>query len=169
VIDRRFQASATIALLLQRATSRFSTTTPPNSLNTSPKPNHLRTDTTAHSDVRCNRKRCHPHSGISALVPPDLLSRLPSHTSPNFITRYLCNSARKRYQQRSPTMMSSPYDMRSGGDGRNRKQSMAELKLRRLQELNARLKEDLERRRIPVSEAANEYASTTLASIGIAY
>lgn len=53
--------------------------------------------------------------------------------------------------------MSSPYDMRSGGDGRNRKQSMAELKLRRLQELNARLKEDLERRRIPVSEAANEY------------
>jgi hypothetical protein len=34
---------------------------------------------------------------------------------------------------------------------------MAELKLRRLQELNARLKEDLERRRIPVSEAANEY------------
>lgn len=47
--------------------------------------------------------------------------------------------------------------MRSGGDGRNRKQSMAELKLRRLQELNARLKEDLERRRIPVSEAANEY------------
>jgi guanine nucleotide-binding protein subunit gamma len=52
-------------------------------------------------------------------------------------------------------MMSTPYDMRSG-DGRNRKQSMAELKLRRLQELNARLKEDLERRRIPVSEAANE-------------
>ena len=44
-----------------------------------------------------------------------------------------------------------------GPEGRNRKQSMAELKLRRLQELNARLKEDLERRRIPVSEAANEY------------
>ncbi len=34
---------------------------------------------------------------------------------------------------------------------------MAELKLRRLTELNARLKEDLERRRIPVSEAAMEY------------
>jgi len=58
-------------------------------------------------------------------------------------------------------MMSSPYDMRSGGDGRNRKQSMAELKLRRLQELNARLKEDLERRRIPVSEAANDLISFT--------
>lgn len=55
--------------------------------------------------------------------------------------------------------MSSPYDSRGGGDGRNRKQSMAELKLRRLQELNARLKEDLERRRIPVSEASNEYVS----------
>ena len=40
--------------------------------------------------------------------------------------------------------------------GRNKKQSMAELKLRRLNELNARLKEDLERRRIPISEAANE-------------
>jgi len=38
---------------------------------------------------------------------------------------------------------------------------MAELKLRRLQELNARLKEDLERRRIPVSEAANDLISFT--------
>lgn len=57
-------------------------------------------------------------------------------------------------------MMAAGYDMR--GDGRNRKQSMAELKLRRLQELNARLKEDLERRRIPVSEAANEYGAVVL-------
>jgi guanine nucleotide-binding protein subunit gamma, fungi len=55
-------------------------------------------------------------------------------------------------------MMAAGYDMR-GPEGRNRKQSMAELKLRRLQELNARLKEDLERRRIPVSEAAAEYAT----------
>ncbi|KAE9978171.1 hypothetical protein EG328_001622 [Venturia inaequalis] len=38
---------------------------------------------------------------------------------------------------------------------------MAELKLRRLQELNARLKEDLERRRIPVSEASNDLISFT--------
>jgi len=57
-------------------------------------------------------------------------------------------------------MMASPYDLRSN-DGRNRKQSMAELKLRRLQELNARLKEDLERRRIPVSEAANDLINFT--------
>ncbi|EON63187.1 guanine nucleotide-binding protein subunit gamma [Coniosporium apollinis CBS 100218] len=51
-------------------------------------------------------------------------------------------------------MMSTPYELRTGGDGKSKKQSMAELKLRRLTELNARLKEDLERRRIPVSEAA---------------
>jgi len=57
-------------------------------------------------------------------------------------------------------MMAAGYDMR-GPEGRNRKQSMAELKLRRLQELNARLKEDLERRRIPVSEAANDLISFT--------
>lgn len=48
------------------------------------------------------------------------------------------------------------FEPRMADVGRNKKQSMAELKLRRLNELNARLKEDLERRRIPVSEAANE-------------
>jgi len=41
-------------------------------------------------------------------------------------------------------------------DSRSKKQSMAELKLRRLMELNLRLQEDLSRRRIPVSEAAAE-------------
>ncbi len=46
------------------------------------------------------------------------------------------------------------------GAVRSKKQSMAELKLRRLTELNVRLKEDLERRRIPVSEAAAEYVLT---------
>jgi guanine nucleotide-binding protein subunit gamma len=55
-------------------------------------------------------------------------------------------------------MMSSSYELRTGVEGaRNRKQSMAELKLRRLQELVQRLREDLDRRRIPVSEAAAEY------------
>jgi guanine nucleotide-binding protein subunit gamma len=48
------------------------------------------------------------------------------------------------------------YEMRGSGDGRSKKQIMAELKLRRLQELNVRLREDLERRRIPVSQAAAE-------------
>lgn len=51
---------------------------------------------------------------------------------------------------------SSPYEQRSVGDSR-KKQSMAELKLRRLTELNVRLREDLDRRRIPVSDAAQEY------------
>ena len=61
-------------------------------------------------------------------------------------------------------MMSAPYEIRAGGDGKSKKQSMAELKLRRLTELNARLKEDLDRRRIPVSEAALEYDSSRVIS-----
>ncbi|KAL9020990.1 MAG: hypothetical protein Q9185_001817 [Variospora sp. 1 TL-2023] len=47
-----------------------------------------------------------------------------------------------------------PYEIRAGGDVKNKKQSMADLKLRRLNELNSRLKEDLERPRIKVSEAS---------------
>lgn len=54
-------------------------------------------------------------------------------------------------------MAAAPYEIRTGGDGKSKKQSMAELKLRRLTELNQRLREDLDRRRIPVSEAALEY------------
>jgi guanine nucleotide-binding protein subunit gamma, fungi len=53
-------------------------------------------------------------------------------------------------------MMSAPYEIRSNDTGKSKKQSMAELKLRRLTELNQRLQEDLNRRRIPVSEAAME-------------
>jgi guanine nucleotide-binding protein subunit gamma len=56
-------------------------------------------------------------------------------------------------------MMAAPYELRTGGEGKSKKQSMAELKLRRLTELNQRLREDLDRRRIPVSDAALEYAS----------
>ncbi|KAL1971794.1 hypothetical protein VTN31DRAFT_1882 [Thermomyces dupontii] len=46
------------------------------------------------------------------------------------------------------------YELRSVGDGRAKKQSMADLKYRRLMELNSRLKEDLDRPRVKVSEAA---------------
>jgi len=53
--------------------------------------------------------------------------------------------------------MSSPYEIRTNDNGKSKKQSMAELKLRRLTELNQRLQEDLNRRRIPVSEASLEY------------
>jgi guanine nucleotide-binding protein subunit gamma, fungi len=49
------------------------------------------------------------------------------------------------------------YTSRDVGDPsqiKKNKQSMADLKLRRLTELNNRLREDLERERIPVSNAA---------------
>ncbi|KAF2461433.1 G-protein complex gamma subunit Ste18/GpgA [Lineolata rhizophorae] len=61
----------------------------------------------------------------------------------------------------STKIMAGPYEIRTGGEGKSKKQSMAELKLRRLTELNARLKEDLERRRIPVSEAALDLIAFT--------
>ncbi|KAI9711160.1 MAG: Guanine nucleotide-binding protein subunit gamma [Chrysothrix sp. TS-e1954] len=54
----------------------------------------------------------------------------------------------------------SPYESRPVGDSR-KKQSMAELKLRRLTELNHRLREDLDRGRIPVSAAATDLISFT--------
>lgn len=63
--------------------------------------------------------------------------------------------------------MPSGYSSRDVGDPsqvKKNKQSMADLKLRRLTELNNRLREDLERDRIPVSAAANRWVfSTSLA------
>lgn len=50
--------------------------------------------------------------------------------------------------------MAPAYELRAGGDVRNTRQNMAELKLRRLNELNMRLREDLERPRVKVSEAS---------------
>lgn len=55
------------------------------------------------------------------------------------------------------------YTSRDMGDPsqiKKNKQSMADLKLRRLTELNNRLREDLERERIPVSTAAKRWASS---------
>ncbi|KAI9829248.1 MAG: Guanine nucleotide-binding protein subunit gamma [Sarea resinae] len=49
--------------------------------------------------------------------------------------------------------MPATYELRTG-DVKNKKQSMADLKLRRLTELNLRLREDLERPRVKVSDAA---------------
>jgi hypothetical protein len=54
----------------------------------------------------------------------------------------------------SPRDMPAAYEIRTGGDGKNKKQSMADLKLRRLNELNLRLKEDLDRPRVKVAEAS---------------
>jgi hypothetical protein len=78
------------------------------------------------------------------------LSPSPEHDSPL--------SQRRPHHHSSATKrnMSSPYELRTNDNGKSKKQSMAELKLRRLTELNQRLQEDLNRRRIPVSEAAME-------------
>ncbi|KAH8658733.1 GGL domain-containing protein [Tricladium varicosporioides] len=60
--------------------------------------------------------------------------------------------------------MPSGYSSRDVGDPsqiKKNKQSMADLKLRRLTELNNRLREDLERERIPVSQAATSIISYT--------
>jgi hypothetical protein len=53
-----------------------------------------------------------------------------------------------------PLDMPAAYALRDGGDAKNKKQSMADLKLRRLNELNLRLKEDLDRPRVKVAEAS---------------
>ncbi|KAI9675123.1 MAG: Guanine nucleotide-binding protein subunit gamma [Caeruleum heppii] len=53
--------------------------------------------------------------------------------------------------------MPAGYEIRAGGEAvqiRRRNQSMSDLKLRRLTELNLRLREDLDRPRVKVSEAA---------------
>ncbi|PWW75328.1 hypothetical protein C7212DRAFT_202555 [Tuber magnatum] len=49
----------------------------------------------------------------------------------------------------------------SAGAVREKKQTMAELKLRRLTELNARLREDLDRPRVKVSEACHSMITYT--------
>ncbi|QIW97554.1 hypothetical protein AMS68_003072 [Peltaster fructicola] len=51
--------------------------------------------------------------------------------------------------------------MNDGTTSRSKKQSMAELKLRRLTELIERLQEDLNRRRITVSEASVDLIAFT--------
>lgn len=62
-----------------------------------------------------------------------------------------------RLEHATDLPMAPTYEIRAGGDVKNKKQSMADLKLRRLHELNLRLTEDLNRPRIRVSEAASSY------------
>lgn len=52
--------------------------------------------------------------------------------------------------------MAAGYELRTG-DVKSKKQSMNDLKLRRLNELNLRLREDLDRPRIKVSEASMRF------------
>ena len=63
-------------------------------------------------------------------------------------------SLQHAWRKGSGEKMPAAYEIRAGGDVKNKKQSMADLKLRRLNELNSRLREDLERPRIKVSEAS---------------
>jgi hypothetical protein len=67
--------------------------------------------------------------------------------------------SRDRFATPQIFTMPSGYSSRDVGDSqaKKNKQSMADLKLRRLTELNNRLREDLERERIPVSQAAKRY------------
>ncbi|KAF8477575.1 GGL domain-containing protein [Kalaharituber pfeilii] len=51
--------------------------------------------------------------------------------------------------------------LHSAGAVREKKQTMAELKLRRLTELNIRLREDLDRPRVKVSEACQSMINYT--------
>jgi hypothetical protein len=61
--------------------------------------------------------------------------------------------------------MPSGYSSREDpGQMKKNKQSMADLKLRRLTELNSRLREDLERERIPVSQASKRYGTSPSSS-----
>ena len=76
-------------------------------------------------------------------------------------SRAIATSASSRSDVSLPASLLSAnmpsYTSRDVGDPshiKKNKQSMADLKLRRLTELNNRLREDLERERIPVSQAA---------------
>jgi guanine nucleotide-binding protein subunit gamma, fungi len=70
----------------------------------------------------------------------------------------LATSTQPTHNTTTPSAATMPqYTSRDVGDPsqiKKNKQSMADLKLRRLTELNNRLREDLERERIPVSNAS---------------
>lgn len=99
------------------------------------------------------------------------------HDSPNHnrATSSASRSDRPENLTTSPQQVSSSppnskmpqYTSRDGGDPtqiKKNKQSMADLKLRRLTELNNRLREDLDRERIPVSAASKRSANFHLYS-----
>ncbi|KAM7189285.1 GGL domain containing protein [Rhypophila sp. PSN 637] len=109
-------------------------------------------------------------SGSSQVEAPKSLDQLsPSAAGPSSTSA----TSRSRQQHKSskpvsPSTAEMPqYTSRDVGDPsqiKKNKQSMADLKLRRLTELNNRLREDLERERIPVSVAARSiinYCNTT--------
>lgn len=97
--------------------------------------------------------RADPSSTPSRIPTLPQSSHLSTHHPPRLDSRHRSDSA---YSHISPIM--PQYTSRDVGDPsqiKKNKQSMADLKLRRLTELNNRLREDLERERIPVSQASN--------------
>ncbi|KAK7750945.1 Guanine nucleotide-binding protein subunit gamma [Diatrype stigma] len=93
----------------------------------------------------------HTTQASSPQTSPDFASG-PSSTLPPTQEEPGADSA----ESLSPNTMPQ-YTSRDVGDPsqiKKNKQSMADLKLRRLTELNSRLREDLERERIPVSQAS---------------
>lgn len=93
--------------------------------------------------------------GSSSRAPHPLLPN-PETTPTSFILAR--DSQPSRFSDPPKPIATMPqYTSRDVGDPtqiKKNKQSMADLKLRRLTELNSRLREDLDRERIPVSQAS---------------
>ncbi|KAG8165485.1 hypothetical protein KVR01_004037 [Diaporthe batatas] len=114
-----------------------------------------RTSCRASTDQDRDKDRLRHHIPQSP-ARPDLAVGGPDSaysSSPRRSSRNRANSA----SNSSHTTNMPQYTSRDVGDPtqiKKNKQSMADLKLRRLTELNNRLREDLERERIPVSQAS---------------
>lgn len=121
-------------------------------------------------DDRDNRE---PDRSSRRLIPrsptqPDLSHNVPQSTDSNAPRAEFGDSLQVHNNSNTlvtddsvpPADTMPQYTSRDVGDPtqiKKNKQSMADLKLRRLTELNSRLREDLERERIPVSQASKRY------------
>jgi hypothetical protein len=83
------------------------------------------------------------------------LAEAPHRWTSN-LTAVRCHSITTKSQFRIINNMPASYERRAASNGRNNQQSMADLKIRRLNELNLRLREDLDRPRVTVSQASKE-------------
>lgn len=103
-----------------------------------------------------------PHSIPRSPTQPDLSRDVAPSTASNASRsdpeeQYIHDKAVVADQFITDSDKMPQYTSRDVGDPtqiKKNKQSMADLKLRRLTELNNRLREDLERERIPVSQAS---------------
>jgi guanine nucleotide-binding protein subunit gamma len=154
LFERAFPARASGARLILNYCSRSLPSLPPIS-NTSFRDPHCPFTTI--------RSTTAPQRGSLPSPPQQIVSKQNPRihiTLDDSPERLASRRAEQRFDSTAAIMSAAPYEIRTNDNGRSRKQSMAELKLRRLTELNQRLQEDLNRRRIPVSEAAVEYVSS---------